>query len=241
MKIINAVRIDRLIDQLPKNPDGSSVSLAQLEEAFVEYTFFEEGTFCLFEIRYSSEQIEIWLDINDICEEEDAGFQIEIMIDCLSAKLDLKNKKSLITVEDLYIGSPIGNMGYGYLSKRFKGVITPEEALQRMYRENGRLTLIRSDKDKVFSFVDLYGFGAKILPKEWRSWITTFPYSVPRSVNSNGEITTMEEYIFTYFKDYAPITSNEELLTHLNSIKGTENSLVTSKEPEQYLNDGLSW
>ena len=111
-------------------------------------------------------------------------------------------------------------------SKNYRGVLTKEEAQERIDVDKERigsasLTVISSLKKNCFFFSDDHCFGVGIYEIKEKGFVPStsqMPQQVtPREILPSGIVNTAEEYISIFHKDEKQITSVEELLEILNS------------------------
>lgn len=101
-------------------------------------------------------------------------------------------------------------------SSLYYGVLTNQQAMTRAYN-HGSFYCISDHEKKVFFLSDRYSFGEDTIPLDFVTSTTIFPLKV--EVNEEcpeGEISTVDEYVQVFFKDFKQLTTVKELVNFVN-------------------------
>lgn len=88
--------------------------------------------------------------------------------------------------------------------------------MDRAY-SHGSFYCVSDHEKKVFFLTDQYSFGEDAIPLDFVTSTTNFPLKVEVSEECpEGEITTVDEYVQVFFKDFKQLTTVKELVDFVN-------------------------
>ena len=98
----------------------------------------------------------------------------------------------------------------------YHGVLTNQQAMDRAY-SHGSFYCVSDHEKKVFFLTDQYSFGEDTIPLDFVTSTTIFPLKVEVSEECpEGEISTVDEYVQVFFKDFKQLTTVKEMVDFVN-------------------------